>query len=136
MWPTISCAATATHCMCSQSEGPMWIDLREMLVIRDRNLLDSALARPKQDFACAESPEIPSLASIYTASIVQHHPFVDGNKRTGFVIGLSFLELNGYKFRATQEDAARAVLELAAGITRELDFAQFLRANSIERETG
>ncbi len=127
---------------------PIWIELRETLVIherlliihggapglRDRNLLESALARPKQHFAYAESANIPSLAAIYTASIAQHHPFVDGNKRTGFVIGVLFLELNGYKFRATQEDAARAVLDLAAGITRELDFAQFLRANSIEGE--
>ena len=127
---------------------PIWIETREALAIHerllvihggapgllDRNVLDSALARPKQHFADAESADILSLAAIYTASIVQRHPFVDGNKRAGFVLGVLFLELNGYRFRATQEDAARAVLDLGAGTTSELDYARFLRANS--GETG
>lgn len=46
--------------------------------------------------------------------IVQNHPFVDGNKRTGFVVGVLFLELNGYRFTSSEEAAAQAVLELAA----------------------
>lgn len=44
---------------------------------------------------------------------MQNHPFVDGNKRTGFVIGVLFLELNGYRFTASEEAAAQAVLDLA-----------------------
>jgi death-on-curing protein len=66
----------------------------------------------------------------YTAGIVQNHPFVDGNKRTGFVIGVLFLELNGYRFTASEEAAAQAVLELAAGTMDEKNSAEFLRADS------
>ena len=74
------------------------------------------------------------LAAKYTAGTVQNHPFVDGNKRAGFVTGVLFLELNGYRFTASQEAAAQAVLELAAGRMDEKDFGEFLRANS-ERST-
>ena len=40
------------------------------------------------------------MAALYTAGIVRNHPFVDGNKRTGFVIGVLFLELHGFDFKA------------------------------------
>ncbi|HHW76424.1 MAG TPA: type II toxin-antitoxin system death-on-curing family toxin [Xanthomonadaceae bacterium] len=51
----------------------------------------------------------------YTASLVRNHPFIDGDKRTGFVVGILFLELNDYTFTASEVDAVQAVLELAAG---------------------
>jgi death-on-curing protein len=69
-------------------------------------LLKSALARPQQHFACAESPDIVDMAAVSTWGIVRNHPFVDGNKRTGFVVGILFLELNGYRFSASGEDNA------------------------------
>ena len=50
------------------------------------------------------------MAAAYTAGIVRNHPFMDGNKRTGFVVGILFLELNGYRFTASEEDAAKAVM--------------------------
>jgi len=74
--------------------------------------------RPLNHIAYASSDMIELVAK-YTADIVQNHPFVDGNKRTGFVIGVLFLELNGYKFMASEEAAAQAVLELAAGTVDE-----------------
>jgi len=61
---------------------------------------------------------------------VRNHPFVDGNKRTGFVVGILFLELNGYRFMASEEDAAQAVLSLAAGELDEAGFTAFLRINA------
>jgi death-on-curing protein len=76
------------------------------------------------------SPDIADLAAVYTAGIVRNHPFVDGDKRTGFVVGVLFLELNGYSFTASQEDAARAVLELAGGNLDETGYSAFLRANA------
>ena len=71
------------------------------------------------------------MASAYTAGIVRNHPFFDGNKRTGFVAGILFLELNGFRFTASEEDAAQAVLSLAAGQMDEAGYTSFLRANTI-----
>jgi death-on-curing protein len=122
---------------------PVWIDERDALVLHDRllalhggaaglrddSLLKSALARPRQHFAYAESVDIINMATAYTAGIVRNHPFVDGNKRTGFVIGILFLELKGYRFTASEEDAARAVVELAAGKLDEISYSTFLQTN-------
>ena len=97
--------------------------------MRDRGLLQSALARPRQHYAYSESRDIVRLAAIYTHGIVRNHPFVDGNKRTGFVIGILFLELHGFHFRASEEDAAQAVMALAAGTMDEDGYAAWLRGN-------
>lgn len=121
---------------------PVWIDLRDALAlhtrlitlfggadgVRDSNLLESALARPQQIFAYVESPQIVELAAAYTAGIVRNHPFVDGNKRTGFLVGVLFIELNGYRFIATEEHAARAMIDLAAGTLDEGGYSAFLHA--------
>jgi death-on-curing protein len=123
---------------------PVWIDERDALALHDRllalhggaaglrddALLKSALARPQQHLAYADSPDIVDLAAVYTAGIVRNHPFVDGNKRTGFVAGILFLELNGYRLTASEEDAAQAVLALAAGTLDEVGYSAFLRTNA------
>ena len=123
---------------------PAWIDERDALAIHDRllalhggaeglrdhTLLKSALARPQQHFAYAESLNMFEMAAAYTGGIVRNHPFVDGNKRTGFVVGILFLEFNGYTFAAREEEAARAAVELASGNLDEAGYAAFLRANS------
>jgi death-on-curing protein len=125
---------------------PVWIEERDALALHDRllalhggaaglrddALLKSALARPQQHHAYGESPDIVDLAAVYTARIVRNHPFVDGNKRTGFVVGILFLELNGYRFIAREEAAAQAVLELAVGTLDEMGYNAFLRANVIK----
>ena len=124
---------------------PAWVDERDALAIHDRmltlhgggtgvrdaGLLQSALARAQQHFAYAETADIVALAAIYTAGIVRNHPFVDGNKRTGFVVGVLFLELNGFRFQASEEAAARAVLALAAREIDEDGYREFLRANAV-----
>ena len=123
---------------------PVWIDERDALALHDRllalhggavglrddGLLKSALARPQQHFAYAESPDIVDMAAAYTWGIVRNHPFVDGNKRTGFVVGVLFLELDGYRFNASEEDAAQMVLELASGNLDEAGYIAFLRAHA------
>jgi len=88
------------------------------------------LARPQQHLAYAESPSMVEMAAAYTVGIVRNHPFVDGNKRTGFVVGILFLEVNGYRFAASEEDAAQAVLNLASGELDEPGYIAFLRDNS------
>jgi len=123
---------------------PVWIDERDALVLHDRllalhggaaglrddGLLKSAVARPQQHFAYAESHDIVDMAAAYTWGVVRNHPFVDGNKRTGFVVGVLFLELNGYRFNASEEDAAQMVLELASGNLDEAGYIAFLRAHA------
>lgn len=123
---------------------PLWIEEQDALALHDRllalhggaagvrdsALLKSALARPQQIDAYADAPDRIDLAVAYTAGIVRNHPFIDGNKRTGFVVGILYLELNGYTFTASEEDAAQAVLELAAGTLDEAGYTNFLRANS------
>lgn len=124
-------------------DEPVWIEEREVLLIherllalhggaagvRDEGLLKSALARPRQHAIYDEAADIVSLAAMHTVAVVKNHPFVDGNKRTGFVLGLLFLELNGYAFTASQGDAANAVLALAAGEMDERGYTAFLAAN-------
>jgi death-on-curing protein len=96
--------------------------------LREAGLLESALARPHQHYAYS-SPDIIELAAVYTAGLVRNHPFVDGNKRTGFAIGVVFLELNGFDFKASEEDATQAVFALAAGEMDEAGYTAWLRAN-------
>lgn len=126
-------------------KAPAWIDesdahaIHERVLsehggasgLRDAKLLESALSRPQQHFAYADHPSIVEMAALYTAGIVQNHPFVDGNKRTGFVIGILFLELNGWQFTATEEDATQAVLALAAGTMREAAFTKWLETQAV-----
>lgn len=123
---------------------PVWIDERDALMLHDRllglhggapgvrdsTLLKSALARPQQHFSYAEAVDIISMAAVYTSGIVKNHPFIDGNKRTGFIVGILFLELNGYRFTASEEDAARMVISLAAGNADEVQYVAFLRENA------
>ena len=98
--------------------------------VRDDGLSQSALVRPRQHFAYADAAGVIQLAALYTAGIVRNHPFIDGNKRTGFVVGILFLELNGYAFTASEDDAAHAVLALASGTMDELGYAAFLSGNA------
>ncbi|MFP1132265.1 type II toxin-antitoxin system death-on-curing family toxin [Asticcacaulis sp. W401b] len=97
--------------------------------VRDEGLLLSALARPQQLAVYADGVDRVQLAAAYTAGVVQNHPFIDGNKRTGFILGVLFLELNGLNFIAREEDAADAVLSLAAGALDEAGYVDFLRRN-------
>lgn len=127
----------------SSEQEQAWVDERDALAIhgrvlaihggaagvRDQGLLESALARPRQHYAYASAASTLDLAAIYMAGIVQNHPFFDGNKRTGFVIGILFLELNGFEFHASEEDAAQAIMSLAAGTLDEAALANWMKAN-------
>ena len=130
-----------------KSEGPIWVEERDIFAIherllaadggapglRDVGLLQSALARPRQHCAYAASSDVVEMAAFYTAGIVRNHPFVDGNKRTGFVVGVLFLELNGFNFSASEANATQAIMGLAAGTLDELAYTAWLRTNSSRR---
>lgn len=97
--------------------------------VRDETMLESALGKPLNQFAYG-SPSVFDLAASYGYGIVKNHPFIDGNKRTGFIVALVFLELNGYAFRASEVDAALQTLALAAGELSEAAYSDWLKVNS------
>ena len=100
--------------------------------VRDRGLLDSALARPKNLFAYAERVlTIADLAAAYAVGISSNHPFVDGNKRTAMEVAFVFLEFNGFPVTASQEEACLTFLRLAAGEITEAELALWLAEHTV-----
>jgi len=97
--------------------------------VRDEGLLDSALGKPLNLFAYGK-PSLFDLAASYAYGLVKNHPFIDGNKRTGFIVGVTFLELNGLRFGASEVDATVRTLALAAGEMSEPAYSAWLKANS------
>jgi death-on-curing protein len=122
---------------------PVWLDradclaIHEMMLaqhgglagVRDEGLLESALAKPQNLFAYG-SPTLTKMAASYAAGIVLNHPFLDGNKRTGFILAATFLELNGPVLTASEESVVKKTLALAAGELKESGYAVWLKANS------
>lgn len=96
--------------------------------LRDASLLESALTRPRNLLAYGDpAPDIACLAAAYAYGIVANHPFVDGNKRTAFVVCRTFLLLNGRDFEATREDKVATFIQLAAGSIDEEALADWIR---------
>jgi death-on-curing protein len=94
--------------------------------LRDEGLLESALGKPVNRLAYGKNPGVIQLAASYAFGIVRNHPFIDGNKRTGFATAAVFLETNGYRFAATEAQATVATLALAAGELSEEAYGQWL----------
>ena len=119
---------------------PVWINLADCLAfheemlsrfgglsgIRDKGLLDSALARPQQLFAYGE-PSLFDLAAAYASGIIRNHPFLDGNKRAGFLAAALFLEVNGFRFTAPEEEVVVQTLGLADGAVTESVYTDWLQ---------
>jgi death on curing protein len=97
--------------------------------IRDQGALESALARPQQKHAYDEDTDFADLAAAYAFGIARSHPFVDGNKRTAFVIAEIFLGLNGYEIETTDEDVAETFMRLADGKLTEKKLAEWIRVH-------
>jgi len=121
-------------------DEPIWIDKPEVLVahsrqlaehggsdgIRDESLLDSALAKPRDVFAYADSPTLPMLAASYAFGIARNNAFVDGNKRTALVICEGFLRLNGLRIVTSPEEKYLTFLHLAEGSLSEQELTSWL----------
>jgi death-on-curing protein len=98
--------------------------------IRDKDLLASALARPKQKFLYDGDASIFAPASAYSFGIANNHPFVDRNKRAAFTIAVVFLELNGYEFHAEKVEAAITFEKVAVGEIDEVELSSWLEIQS------
>ena len=125
---------------------PLWLDrgdclaIHEMMLsqhaglagIRDGGLLESALAKPRNLFAYG-SPTLAEMAAAYAAGIILNHPFAEGNKRTGFMLAATFLELNGRNLAATEESVVVMTVGLASGTIKEAAYAEWLQQSSHQR---
>ena len=124
---------------------PIWIEQEEARVIhqmqlaehggasgiRDQGLFESAMDRPRNLFAYLEPPAtLFQLAASYAFGLAKNHAFVDGNKRTAFVVCLSFLRQNGIVLVASQEDRYLTFYALAAGDLNEAELASWLERHS------
>ena len=98
--------------------------------LRDEGLLESALARPLQLFHYG-TPSTFELAASYAHGIVKNHPFLDGNKRAGFVAAYTFLGINGFRLEAPEEDAVLQTLALAAGELDATGYAAWLKRTCV-----
>jgi death-on-curing protein len=98
--------------------------------VRDDNLLESALARPRQTWHYATATDVPVLAAAYAFGLVKNHPYRDGNKRIGFLAMVTFLGVNGYAFEGTDEDVVTQFVALAAGKVSEDALATWIRSRS------
>jgi death-on-curing protein len=94
--------------------------------VRDRGLLESALARPR-NLAAYGKPDLAALAASYGHGVLRNHPFVDGNKRTALMAVELFLERNGFTLTASDEECVLAILEVAQDRWSENKFAAWLR---------
>src|SRR5215469_8684596 len=102
--------------------------------IRDLGLLDSALARPRNLLAYSERrPSLAHLAAAYAKGIVANHPFVDGNKRTAYIVALTFLRINGLEVTATKEERVLTFWGLAEGTISEDQLALWFERNTTPR---
>ena len=93
--------------------------------LRDRGLLESALARPR-NHAGHGAPDPAELGALYALAIARNHPFIDGNKRTAFVALETFLALNGRALTASDAEATIMMLDMAAGTISDTDFSAWV----------
>lgn len=94
--------------------------------IRDESLLLSALARPR-NIAVYGSPDLADLAAAYATGIARNHPFVDGNKRTAWIVAEAFLIKNGYELAASDRDGVITMFAVAEGSMPEQELAAWFR---------
>lgn len=120
---------------------PVWVPLRAVLTIHDRQIARHGGASGLRDLAllemgCARALNLAAyaqaeparIAAAYAFGIAKAHAFVDGNKRTAFVTAVAFLRLNGYGFRPDPFEGVKMMEDLASGEIDETGFAAWLEA--------
>ena len=124
-------------------DEPIWFEERTVLAIhemqlaehggasgiRDHGLLISGLDRAKNAFHY-QGADIPALAAIYALGIINNHPFIDGNKRTGSVLLQVYLELHGYRFIPTDAEFYDMIVSLSSSEMSDEAFTDWVRSNS------
>jgi len=104
--------------------------------VRDLALLESAVARPKATFGGEDLyPDLWEKTAALMESLLQNHPFVDGNKRTGLAVAGIVLERNGYGLTADNDQVFEFAMSVARGDVRHREITRWLEENS-ERLEG
>jgi death-on-curing protein len=101
--------------------------------LRDEDLLESALARPRQRLAYEPTTDLAEMAAAYAFGLARNHPYRDGNKRVAFVTMAVFLGLNGLEFSATEAEVVTTMVALAAGTIDEAALAGWVREKTEKR---
>lgn len=100
--------------------------------VRDMGLLQSALARPMNAFYYNQLISLSKLAACYAYGIAKNHAFVDGNKRTAYVVARTFLVMNGFDIDASKEEKYLTIYRLAAGELTEEQLADWLESKIVK----
>ena len=122
---------------------PHWLDRRVIILLhaealaahggvqglRDAALLDSALARPVNQYLYNPDADVAQLAAAYGFGLTKNHAFADGNKRIAFIATVLFLRRNGHRLVSEPIDEIRTMLALAAGELSEEQFATWMRSH-------
>ena len=101
--------------------------------LRDANLLESALARPRQLFAYGDNPDLFALAAEYAFGLARNHAFVDGNKRVALLAVRAFLFVNGFRFEPEQVETVTTFERLAAGDLDQHGLSSWIKENAFPR---
>jgi death-on-curing protein len=99
-----------------------------LLGLRDKNALESALARPRQKWNYEPETDLASLGAAYAFGFARNHPYNDGNKRIALLAMVTFASINGYDVEADDDDILTTMLGLASGRITEADLAAWLRS--------
>jgi death on curing protein len=102
--------------------------------VRDMGGLESAIARPFQTFggndlygSCFEK------AAALAESLIINHPFIDGNKRTGFIAMVALIEEDNFLLNATQEEAYNFTIKISTGEIKFEQIVNWLKSNTISK---
>jgi len=98
--------------------------------LRDENLLESALERPRNKQRYEEGADLYDLAAAYGFGLARNHAYLDGNKRIAFMAMYVFLSLNGIEIEATETEVVDLMVQLAAGEQNEEELADWLRRHT------
>lgn len=121
---------------------PLFLDIDDVLALhsdqlaefggadglRDRGLLESAIAQPQASFGGRYVHDgLFAMAAAYLFHIVSNHPFVDGNKRTGLLAALVFLDINGITIDRPNDALYELTMSVANGLMQKAEVAIELR---------
>ncbi len=125
-----------THVVVDAIHNDMLLTHGGILGLRDENMLESALAGPKQLLSYEPDADLAALAAAYGYGLARNHPYNDGNKRVAFMAMAVFLGLNGLDITAIEAEVVTTIVALTAGEIDEDSLADWLRSHASRRSAA